>query len=100
LESRRVLSVVLKVIIEEDLRIDSGSNMSMYLCMHLKELEVMFLVFCLFVIRTLLVCQHELALFYRSQGLRNRKDGNINRLTADDEDDESATWNGNSTQQM
>lgn len=36
----------------------------------------------------------------RSQGLRNRKDGNINRLTADDEDDESATWNGNSTQQM
>lgn len=34
------------------------------------------------------------------QGLRSRNFGNINRLTADDEDDESATWNGNSTQQM
>lgn len=35
-----------------------------------------------------------------SQSLRQRREGNIHRLTANDEDDEHATWNGNSTQQM
>lgn len=36
----------------------------------------------------------------QKSGLRQRKEGNVHRLTADDEDDELATWNGNSTQQM
>ena len=36
----------------------------------------------------------------RSYGVRSRREGNMYRLSADDEDDESATWNGNSTQQM
>ncbi|ESN91698.1 hypothetical protein HELRODRAFT_189774 [Helobdella robusta] len=36
-----------------------------------------------------------------TDGLKKRKEGNIHRLTAaDEEDDEQATWNGNSTQQM
>ena len=34
----------------------------------------------------------------RSAGVRT--EGNIARLSADDDDDENNTWNGNSTQQM
>ena len=37
----------------------------------------------------------------RSYGVRSRKEGNIHRFSADDEDDEDmSTWNGNSTQQL
>jgi len=39
-------------------------------------------------------------LHVRSEAVKRHVDGNIHRLTADDSDDESATWNGNSTQQM
>ncbi|KAK2171254.1 hypothetical protein NP493_1086g00023 [Ridgeia piscesae] len=35
-----------------------------------------------------------------SYGLRRRPDGNMHRLTAEDSDDDNATWNGNSTQQL
>ena len=43
------------------------------------------------------------AFSYRSAKRRStgvRTDGNIARLSADDDDDENNTWNGNSTQQM
>jgi hypothetical protein len=35
-----------------------------------------------------------------SDGLKRHQDGNIRRFTANDDDDDNATWNGNSTQQM
>lgn len=35
-----------------------------------------------------------------SYGLRSRQQGNMHRLTAEEDEDDSATWNGNSTQQM
>ena len=34
------------------------------------------------------------------RGAGIKTDGNIARLSADDDDDENNTWNGNSTQQM
>jgi len=36
----------------------------------------------------------------RPDGLQRHQDGNIRRFTSNDDDDDSATWNGNSTQQM
>ena len=46
-----------------------------------------------------------LSIFHSNRGPQRRgagikTDGNIARLSADDDDDENNTWNGNSTQQM
>ncbi|KAI0226221.1 UBX domain-containing protein 4 [Lamellibrachia satsuma] len=35
-----------------------------------------------------------------SYGMRKRPQGNMHRLSADDSDEDNATWNGNSTQQL
>ena len=37
---------------------------------------------------------------FRSYGVRVRQDGNIRRLTAENDDEDMSTYNGNSTQQM
>ena len=36
----------------------------------------------------------------RPDGLQRHQDGNVRRFTSNDDDDDNATWNGNSTQQM
>jgi len=52
-------------------------------------------------------CLYHLWWFYfvvyvrlRPDALQRHQDGNIRRFTSDDDADDNATWNGNSTQQM